>query len=176
MRRLALLAFTLATPACADVPDWREEADMAGVQYIARVPADGSGLFVDGWRNDGGLYLSEDLHSIATYSVGDRLAVSTEAFRRREAGGVPAWTITGFWSHPADREDAGVNTLCGIGADMAGWEDASERVVALVDWSDAPRDQEIHHDGVFAAARVDLETGAITPIPVDDVYCYQELL
>lgn len=179
MRALALPLLLL--PACAEAQDsaagWREESAMAGVQYVGRIPDDGGGLIVEGWRNDGGYYVSDDLHSVSVYSTADRVAISAEAFRHREPDGVAAWTIAEFWSYPADREDAGLGLLCGYGPDMTQWSaDHTKDVVAIVQWSAVPQDQETHHEGVLAAVEANLVTGELTPIAVDGVYCHQELL
>lgn len=150
---------------------------MAGVDYVGRMPPGGDELIVQGWRNDGGFYISDDLHSVANYSSEERIAISAEAFRHREPDGVAAWTIADFWSHPADRETTGVNTLCGLGTDWEGWgADVTNMIAAVVEWDGAPLGEQVYHDGIVAAVRIDLETGEIAPIGTDGVYCYQELL
>lgn len=170
-----ILALALAAPVAATLADWREETAMAGVQYVGRVPADGGELLVQGWRNDGGTYVDDQYFALSVYSTADRIALSAEKFRYREPDGVAAWTIGKFMSYPGVREKFGVNFECGIGAGFTGRTTDTDYIIGIVDFAAIPGDNELYHDGVRAAARVDLKTGTIEPIAAGDVYCIQTL-
>lgn len=174
MKKVLILAVAFAAPVAADTTGWREETEMAGMQYVGRVPKDGTGLYVQGWRNDGGTYVSDDLHALANYSQEHRLAISTERFRFREPDGVAAWTITKFMSFPSPRASVGISMECGIGPDFESKRVPTEIVAAVVDWNKVPEETP-HQGGIIAAAKVDLTTGSIEPIETADVYCAQML-
>lgn len=165
------------TPAPAPAPaesGWREETAMAGVQYVGRVPESGE-LLVEGWRNDGGMYVSDELKSFAYYTSAERLAIATETFRHREPDGVAAWTIHSFMSFPGDREKMGLAYSCGLGADFEAHVSETELVIGVVDFAKVPHDKELYAEGIVAAAKVSLSTGTIEPIGTEGVYCIQML-
>ena len=162
-----------AAPVAADA-GWREETAMAGVQYVGRVPENGE-LMVADWRNDGGMYGSDELKSFAYYTRADRIAIATETFRHREPDGVAAWTIHAFMSFPGDRETTGLAYSCGLGADFESRLSETELVIGVVDFAAVPRDKELYSEGLIAAAKVSLATGAIEPIGTEGIFCIQML-
>jgi hypothetical protein len=175
MRFAPVFALALVAPALSAPANWREEKDMAGVQYVGRVPQDGSGLFVKGWRSDGGTYYSDEVFTLAVFSTADRIAISAERFRYREPDGVAAWTISKFMSYPGKRDAVGINFDCGLGKDFEGRRSNTEFVLAVVEWAKAPVGEGLYQDGITGAAKADMKTGTIEPIPTDDVYCIQML-
>jgi hypothetical protein len=170
---IAALAATTPPAAAPALAGWQAEPEMAGLQYVGRIPPDGP-LMVGEWRNDGGLYVADELRALALYSNDDRVGLATEIFRLREPDGVAAWTIDRFMSFPGNRETVGVVTECGMGADFGGRTSETDLIVGVADYAAVPRDTELY-TGLLAAAKVDLKTGTIEPIDPKGVYCIQML-
>lgn len=173
MKFAFVLGLALTAPAAAAITDWRVEPAMAGVQYGGPIPDNGE-MMVQGWRNDGGEYVDDKYFALATYSNAGRIALSVEKFRYRDANGSAAWTIAKFLSFPGLREKFGANFECGRGAGFSEPVSDTETYVGIVEYAKAPA-QDVFHDGIVAAAKVDLKTGAINPVPSNDIYCIQTL-
>ena len=77
-------------------------------------------------------------------------------------------------SHPGKRDAVGINFDCGIGKDFEARRSETEFVLAIVEWAKVTPG-ELYHDGIVGAAKADMKTGAIEPLPTDDIYCIQVL-
>lgn len=171
MIRIALTAAALAGAALAAGLDWRPEPALQNVDYVGRTPESGE-LLVEGWRLDGGLYVSDDHYALATISTDLRLGLMTEKFRHREDDGVVAWTITQALSVPADRETMFIDMTCGEGPGFTVEMSPTMLIVGIAPkgvTSDGPV-----YTGLAAAARIDLTSGTIEPIDPAGIYCIQE--
>lgn len=170
-------AAILTTSAVAAPAEWRDEPSMAGTAYRGYAPP-GEDLVVGGWRDDGGLSLRDDLVGIGFHSAGDRMAIATKSLTGRDEGGIPSWRIIGMKSVKLDPKTHFVSVACGKGQNFedptVAAKATNELLVAILP-SEGSGEAEYVND-LVALARVNLVSGAITPMAVDKTYyCKMEL-
>ncbi|MFT3810861.1 MAG: hypothetical protein QM698_13155 [Micropepsaceae bacterium] len=169
--RLALL-FALTGAALAAGAEWRDEPALAGLTYDGRADANGVSAVAD-WTLDGGLYVSDQHHTLSFISSRGRIGVMLSTFVGRAEDGVATFTAGAAMSVPVIDNFAYVDTNCGEGAGFEGVTSQTEFIAGIAPKTGgAVEDGRFH--GLIAAAKIDLTTGAITPVDPSGVYCIQE--
>lgn len=177
MIKAALFAAALTGVALAEAPDtagWRAEPYLAGIEHASNAPTPEP---LNAWRNDGGLASNPALMGLIIYSTADRIGVSAQVFVRNEPDGAVVWRVFSFASYPADREKAHVIWGCGPDRNVGtSFETMNDRVqyLGIMNGADIPVDEVF--TGLTAAAKIDLQTGAIEPISPKGVFCRQEFV
>ncbi len=169
-RLAALLA--LAGTALAAGAEWRDEPALAGLTYDGRADANGVSA-VAGWTLDGGLYVSDQHHTLNFISSKGRIGVMLSTFVSRAEDGVATFTGTSAMSVPVIDNLAYIDTNCGEGADFEGVTSATEFVAGIAPKTGGTNENGRFH-GLIAAAKIDLTAGTITPVDPAGIYCIQE--
>lgn len=159
--RIPALAASLlfASPALADDAVWTAQSDMIGHSYVST-----AGELVQGWSHEGGSYYKETSTMVTAFRKGDLLAFAVEKHKGNAPDGRTLSEIMTFQALAGMTAGNYPQHIC----EMAGLPKNSV-VVAISDTTQPAEDAEVVP--IIAALKVDLVSGAMTPVPVAAVTC-----